>query len=205
MGSTKVIPVQARFIAATNQDLPAMVREGRFRMDLYYRLNVVEISLPPLSARREDIGPLILSFLKKFAQQYNRTCPVLVPDALSILESHSWPGNVRELRNLAERFVVIRQSSRIEPGHIRFARDPGQAVKGSLDNHKPDASGSMAQAFPATKGSLDEFKYQFEVRVLVRALEGAHWNQTLAARKLGCHRNTVGKRIKKFGIKPKRG
>jgi DNA-binding NtrC family response regulator len=118
VGGTKLVKVDVRIIAATNRDLRKAVEEGRFREDLYYRLNVVPIRVPPLRERHGDLPLLIGAFLQEFATVYKREPQVIAPDARDRLEAYAWPGNVRELRNLIERLVVTIRSPAIETGHL---------------------------------------------------------------------------------------
>src|SRR5207248_10141621 len=122
LGGVQELQVDVRIIAATNVDLKQLVREGRFREDLFYRLNVISIELPPLRRRREDIPLLVDFFLKKYAQENERPVRNLTPEALRPLINYSWPGNVRELENVVERAVVLSEGSSIDqdllPDHI---------------------------------------------------------------------------------------
>ncbi|MBI5847383.1 MAG: sigma-54-dependent Fis family transcriptional regulator [Nitrospirae bacterium] len=118
VGGTRSIKVDVRLIAATNQNLSAMIKEGKFREDLYYRLNVMDIFIPPLRERREDITPLIKHFLQKYAKKENKKITAFSKEALDILISYGFPGNVRELENIIERAVILEKSATIQPGNL---------------------------------------------------------------------------------------
>ena len=131
VGGTKDITVSVRVISATNQNLETMVREQRFREDLYYRLKVVPIRVPPLRERREDILPLARSFLAQFNRAFNKSFESIEPEAERILLAYPWPGNIRELRNLFERIVLLNQGDRIKGEHLNAAIAPMSARTGS--------------------------------------------------------------------------
>src|SRR5678815_128205 len=131
VGGTKDITVSVRVISATNQNLETMVREQRFREDLYYRLKVVPIRVPPLRERREDILPLAQSFLSQFNRSFNKSFASIEPEAERILLSYPWPGNIRELRNLFERIVLLNQGDRIKAEYLTAAIAPTAARTGS--------------------------------------------------------------------------
>lgn len=118
VGGTKSIRVDVRFIAATNQNISTLIQEGKFREDLYYRLNVMDISIPPLRERREDIAPLISHFLQKYTRKENRKITGFSKEAMDILLSYGFPGNVRELENIVERAVILERSSMIQPENL---------------------------------------------------------------------------------------
>ena len=119
MGSTTVIPVDVRVIAATNIDIQQRMAQGTFRSDLLYRLNTLEIQIPPLRERREDILPLVEWHLESLASEMGKRAPVLTPEAKDLLEGYSWPGNVRELRNVCERLVVLGNDQPVDGEALR--------------------------------------------------------------------------------------
>jgi len=125
LGGSKEIQVDVRVIAASNRDLAREVEDGRFREDLYYRLNVASIKVPPLRSRREDIPDLALAFLREFCSRFNRPVPELSPEAIMSLQQLQWKGNVRELRNAVERVVLLHQVPVLLPEHFAFLRVPG--------------------------------------------------------------------------------
>ncbi len=184
VGSNVSIDVDVRIIAATNVDLKEEVSKGRFRSDLYYRLNVVPIHLPPLRERKEDIPLLIHNFLKKFSKAFNKPIKGISPDALDILINYHWPGNIRELENLVERMVVLATGDTITlrdlPVEVFTTPD---LLPSSLD-----------------KVGLKEACQSFEKRIILECLKKTGWNQTKAARLLKIHRNTLIAKMKGLGI-----
>jgi DNA-binding NtrC family response regulator len=186
VGGTRPLKVDVRFIAASNIDLHQAVRERRFRQDLYYRLNVVPITVPPLRERPEDIGPLARHFLARYASQFGRAVTAISPRALELLQRYPWPGNVRELENIVERSVALATDTVVQLDDIPLdlALAPG-----------PTASGEVL--------SLKEARLEFERQVILRALDRAGGNHTLAARMLGLHRNTLNTKLVQVGLRPR--
>lgn len=179
IGSEKEITVDFRLIAATNKDLESGVDTGIFRSDLYYRLNVFSINIPPLRERRPDIALLAQHFLKKYSEATNKHIMRIADDALNKLMSHTWPGNVRELENAMERAVVVCKSDTIQPEHFPFA-----AVKPV--NH-------------AIGRSLDDIEREHIHAILLET----DWNISQAARLLNIDRVTLYRKIKKYKLKNK--
>jgi DNA-binding NtrC family response regulator len=201
LGSTEVVRVDVRILAATNADLKKLVDEGRFREDLYYRLNVINLTLPPLRERREDIPLLIEHFFNKYCQENEkyldsggRSVLRFEPDAMNILMGHNWPGNVRELENVVERAVVLATQPVVtadvlpeyllHAGGIRIRRDEGAGLP-------PDAS-------------LFEIVADFERRVILERLEASNWSQTEAAEGLRIPLSTLNQKIKRLNIEVRR-
>jgi transcriptional regulator with PAS, ATPase and Fis domain len=182
VGGTKLVTVDVRIIAATNIDLRKAVDEGRFREDLYYRLNVVPIRVPPLRERQGDLPLLIEAFLQEFAAVYKREPPVIASDARAQLEAYFWPGNVRELRNLIERLVVTIRSSTIEIGHL-----PHEI----LDQGSVRGGGSRIAG-----RSLREI----EKEVIAATLREITPHREKAARILGISPRALQYKIKEYGI-----
>ena len=174
VGSEKAVPVDIRLICATNRDLEAMVREGTFRQDLYFRINVFHLHLPPLREHTEDIAPLAEHFVRSFAARYHREAVGLSPDVLTLLQNHRWSGNVRELQNVLERAVIMSDSRLLQPHDIEL---------------------TAAQSdMPATP--LEAAEEQ-----TIRAALARHGgNLTLVAKELGISRPTLYARLKKYGI-----
>jgi DNA-binding NtrC family response regulator len=188
LGGTADIQVDVRVIAATNQDLEKAVRDGKFREDLYYRLNVLRIELPPLRARGRDIVLLAEHYITRFSQEFRRPVRRLTPAAEKALLAYSWPGNVRELRNLIERAVLLAESPELKPEDFETAhalRQPGAGA------------GATDIQLPAGGLNLEDV----ERRLVVLALERTRGNQTQAAALLGLHRDQIRYRIEKFGLK----
>ncbi|MEE8670159.1 MAG: sigma 54-interacting transcriptional regulator [Heyndrickxia coagulans] len=178
--------INVRFIAATNQDIEKMMKEKTFRSDLYYRLNVIQITMPPLRVRTDDIPVLARYFLKQFAVQYKMPEPELAPDALSFLQAYHWPGNVRELRNLMERMVILSEKPFIDRASLlRF-----------FQGNETQPSGS---AIPES-GTLPVEKENMEKQLIEKALRKAGGNKSAAAKELGISRVTLYQKLKKFGI-----
>jgi Nif-specific regulatory protein len=181
LGSSKTRRVDVRIIAATNKDLETSVRDGLFRQDLYYRLNVFPIMVPPLNKRPEDIAPLVNFFSQKMSREYGFRLK-LTPQAESVLLKYSWPGNVREMENLMERLAIIFGDrtidlSELSPYVSNFARAQKDMTNSELE-------------------SLEEV----ELRRVIAALDRHNWVQTRAARELGITLRQLGYRIKKYGL-----
>ena len=186
VGGVKTIKVDVRIIAATNRDLESMVKEGKFREDLFWRLNVVPIFLPPLRDRREDIPVLVSHFLDHFNKEYNKNVSI-DGEALRLLIRYSWPGNVRELENTIERLVVLSEND------IITSRDLPTHIKTSLD-----VSNCIKESF-----SMDSLKKEIEeiekLRI-INTLKAFNFNQTKAAKALGITQRQIGYKIKKYNI-----
>ena len=190
LGGVQEIQVDVRIIAATNIDLRQLVREGRFREDLFYRLNVITIELPPLRQRREDIPLLVQFFLKKYAEENDRPVRRITPEALRPLMSYSWPGNVRELENVIERAVVLSSGSDIT---IDLLPDNLLGRGSSLTLHDPP-----------TDASLFEIVEDVERRIIGDMLEKCNWNQTEAAERFKVPLSTLNQKIRRLNIEIKK-
>jgi transcriptional regulator with PAS, ATPase and Fis domain len=190
LGGVQEIQVDVRVIAATNIDLKQLVGEGRFREDLYYRLNVISIDLPPLRERREDIPLLVDFFLKKYSEENDKKVNQIAPDALQVLLDHSWPGNVRELENAIERAVVLAAGPSVGlsllPPHI-LGRPP-----------------YLPSIEPRPNASLFDIMEDCERRVIADMLEKSNWNQTEAAERFHVPLSTLNQKIKRLNIELKR-
>jgi DNA-binding NtrC family response regulator len=190
LGGVQEIQVDVRIIAATNIDLRQLVREGRFREDLFYRLNVITIELPPLRQRREDIPLLVHFFLKKYAEENDRPVRRVTPEALRPLMSYSWPGNVRELENVIERAVVLSSGTDIT---IDLLPDNLLGRGSSLTLHDPP-----------TDASLFEIVEDVERRIISDMLEKCNWNQTEAAERFKVPLSTLNQKIRRLNIEIKK-
>ncbi|XBH11587.1 sigma-54 dependent transcriptional regulator [Edaphobacter paludis] len=190
LGGVQEIQVDVRIIAATNVNLQQAVREGRFREDLFYRLNVITLELPPLRLRREDIPLLAGHFLKFYAEENGTQVPSLAQETLRIMMDHEWPGNVRELENAMERGVVLATSSVITPDLLP-AQLTGSTYSASLLDHKPDAS-------------LFDLMEEIERRIISDRLERCHWNQTEAAEYFKIPLSTLNQKIKRLNVEIKK-
>ncbi|MGC9457801.1 MAG: sigma-54 interaction domain-containing protein [Halothiobacillaceae bacterium] len=189
VGSARPVRVNVRVVAATHRDLAELVREGRFRQDLFYRLQVVPVQIPPLRARRPDISLLFEHFAKTFAQAQGLQAPRLSPEALEVVQRHDWPGNVRELRNLAERLTVFHGGCEVDvlqlPPDIR-------------ERAPTPRGGGLTGAFVLPAEGID-FE-SLESELLRQALERTDGNKSRAARLLGLTRDTFLYRLRKFAI-----
>jgi DNA-binding NtrC family response regulator len=184
VGSSKSVKVDVRFITATNKDLDALVRDNRFREDLYFRLNVLKIESPPLRERREDIPLLVNHFLTEFSREMGKHVDRLSSAAMDELLRYEWPGNVRELKNVIENLVV-------------FARDtviPKEALPKNILKQAPVSPPSSKK----NGGTLN--LAENEKRLIQKALEETRYNKTAAAEKLGMSRRTIHRKIKEYGI-----
>jgi len=188
VGSSKSITVNVRVIAATNQKLERAIRENRFREDLYYRLNVIPIEVPPLRDRFEDIPLLAQYFLDVMNHERGAKIDSIAEDAIQRMCAYDWPGNVRELENLIERLTVLRGE-----GEIRAADLPEAFHEcGAPELHVPQVSSSGI--------AYREVVDRFETDLILQALERTHWNKNKAAQLLGLNRTTLIEKIKKKGL-----
>jgi len=198
LGATDPIKVDVRIVAATNADLHQLVREGKFREDLYYRLNVINIVLPPLRERKEDIPALVEHFFTyycrenaKFLDQNRRSMLRFQPDALQVLMEHSWPGNVRELENVVERAVVLASESLVPLDVLPDALLQANGVRLNRGEGAP---------LPAD-ASLFEIVNDYERKIIIERLEQCGWSQTEAAEALHVPLSTLNQKIKRLDIK----
>jgi len=204
LGGRETIPVDVRVIAATHRDLEAAIREKQFREDLYYRLNVVMIMLPPLRQRKEDIPELVRYFLSKYGPELGQPSPSIHPEAMEFLQSHSWPGNVRELENAIRKALLLAQGYTINLDHAQAAlnKDHGASTAGgqSLGEH---IGGLLAAA---QRGEMDDVHARVlesaERELFRQAIGLAHGNQAKAARWLGVSRITMKAKLVQFGLHP---
>lgn len=220
VGGNQPIEVDVRIIAATNKPLEQAVAQRQFREDLFYRLNVVRIEMPPLRERREDVRLLVNYFLKKFTREGAAAPQSIAPEAVAALENYAWPGNVRELENVIQRALVIGKGDAILHGdlplEVRQARPERAAVP--LESAMPGAASTPAAAKPRSvptdvadlaRQLFEWAKSQNNLKIIpavereliIQALTDTHGNQVQAARLLGITRATLRKRVEKFGIK----
>ncbi len=197
LGSTETIRVDVRIVAATNAELKKAVEEGKFREDLYYRLNVINLALPPLRDRKEDIPALVDHFFvkyckenEKFLDASGRSMLSFEPDAMQILMDHLWPGNVRELENVVERAVVLASETSVPvdvlPDHLLEAK--GLRIRRDESGHLP------------ADASLFEIVADYERRKIIEQLEASDWSQTAAAEALRVPLSTLNQKIKRLNI-----
>jgi two-component system response regulator PilR (NtrC family) len=192
VGATGEVSVDVRLVAATNRDLRAEVAAGRFREDLYYRLNVVQIDMPPLRDRREDVTPLTQHFIERFAAEYGKDVRGATPESLRLLRDYGFPGNVRELQNILERAVALEAGTLVTPSSLP------ERVQGPLTATAEEAIDD--DAFPTTGIDLEARLSSVERRYLERALTAASGNRTQAARLLGITFRSLRYRLAKFGM-----
>jgi len=213
VGGNRTVPVDVRMVAATNRNLEAMVEAGTFRQDLYFRLSVLPVRLPPLRERREEIPVLVQAFLRRFCDREVR----VTPEAMRFLIAHRWPGNVRELENAIEAALVLAEDT-IRPEHLspRIAPDPratpplppgvGMDAIGTVPAERsaelaPAADDDVPAAFQLENGaSIDDAVAAFERRMLLDALTRTGGGQVEAAQLLGIKERSLWHRVKKYGI-----
>jgi two-component system, NtrC family, nitrogen regulation response regulator NtrX len=187
IGGSKPVQVSVRVIAATNKDLEQEIAEGRFREDLFYRLNVVPIHVPPLRERREDIEPLVVHFLQQFAQRDGLPRRGISDDAIARLSALDWPGNVRELRNTVERLVILASGPHIVAADVE--RLTGRRAT------EPGGLGGLAEC-----RTFEEFKDAAERAFLLVKLRAFDWNVSETARALEMPRSNLYKKIERYGL-----
>jgi DNA-binding NtrC family response regulator len=207
LGGTDTIKVDVRILAASNEDLMKLVREGRFREDLYHRLNVISVQLPPLRDRKEDIPLLVERFLEQFCQENAKPPRRFTHGAMKLLMDYDWPGNVRELENVVERSVVLSTQESIDvdllPEAIR-SREIVRGVRLQLAEFLPPLPGEASGRATAPAPSLFEILEEVERRIIVDMLERTNWNQTEAAERFQVPLSTLNQKIKRLGIETRR-
>ena len=218
VGSTKTVSVDVRFVLATNQSLPDLVREGKFREDLYYRINVVNIAMPPLRQRTGDIPSLAAHFLHKYCKEVGKTVTGFTEEAMVALRGYEFPGNVRELENAVERAVVLSRRPVIDVSDLpeliqesykgtgprsSVTRAPGSG------STAPDPAGGFIHVSALDGGwkptSLEEAMLEPEREIIRRALEANQWNRQTTAAQLNINRTTLYKKIKMLGLDDPQG
>ena len=192
VGGTETLTVDVRVIAASNKALEEEIRMGKFREDLFYRLNVIPFEVPPLRERKGDISLLADHFLHLFSQEYGKRQKSLSPEAMDLLVQHPWPGNVRELRNVIERMVIMVPQDTIR----HFDVVPSLRVRQGAE---PEAPPEQVLEWD---GTLREARESFEREYILRRLAEAHWNITRTAERLGIERSNLHRKLKTYGIEP---
>lgn len=208
VGDTRTIRVDVRVVAATNASLEELVEDGHFREDLYYRLNVIPVVLPPLRERREDIAALANFFLRRYGEMHKCPVPELLPPVLDALLAHDWPGNVRELENTLERLVVLADGGPIGPEMLRFGRPRYtlRSIKGSKGGGNDVRSlirnlvraGLQTPLPPGIKGFHPFLVDGLERELIEEVLRQLGGTQIKAAERLGINRNTLHKKIEQY-------
>jgi two-component system nitrogen regulation response regulator NtrX len=189
VGGSTTVKVDVRVIAATNKDLTELIRKGEFREDLYFRLNVLPVRVPPLRERPGDISLLAGYFLAEFARHYGRSVPVVEPEVVEAMKAHPWPGNVRELRNMGERMTIMGPRGRITVADL--PPEIGGVRTGSSTEAGPDLS---------TSGPLREARERFEKWYIARKLKENVGNVTRTAEALGLERSHLHRKLRAYGI-----
>jgi two-component system response regulator AtoC len=184
VGGVKTIKVDVRIVAATNQDLQAAVHFGKFRSDLFYRLNVVPISISPLRKRKDDLIPLTNYFMKKFVAKHQKKTTQVSPEVMASFSNYDWPGNIRELENVLERMVILSDADTI-----------------GVDQLPPEIRGALSQvSAPTLREKVDTLSQMTEKQMIVEALNSTNQNRTKAAKLLGISRRTLQNKIKAYGL-----
>src|ERR1700739_4572113 len=191
LGGSQTIPVDVRVISATHRDLPAEIRSGKFREDLFYRLRVVTIDLPPLRLHKGDVGVLADSFLKMHGARLNRSAR-LNKESLAVLEAYDWPGNVRELKNALERSVVMCRGEEILPGDL-----PNEVATGQPLTTKENTNGDAGMS----ERDFREAKRKFEIAWITKELASHRWNVSRTATTIGLHRQSLQEKLRELGIR----
>jgi DNA-binding NtrC family response regulator len=207
LGGTETIKVDVRILTASNEDLMKLVREGRFRDDLYHRLNVISVQLPPLRDRKEDIPLLIDRFLEQFCHENGKPPRQFSHGAMKLLMDYDWPGNVRELENVVERAVVLSTQEGLDvdllPENVR-TREIVKGVRLQLAEFLPPLPGEVGGRTTAAAPSLFEILEEVERRIIIDMLERTNWNQTEAAERFQIPLSTLNQKIKRLGIETRR-
>jgi len=192
VGGSQAIPVNIRLICATNMDLEQLVREGRFREDLYYRINTVHITLPPLRERKEDIVPLAQLFLERFARKYRRPLTGIAPEGAASLKRQYWSGNIRELQNCMEKAVILSEGTILTAKDLQSDARSGSGMTGN-------GPGMTENVTPGLTGGLPRSGAE-EERLVREAVERCNGNISAAAKMLGISRPTLYAKMKKYGL-----
>ncbi len=189
VGGTKLIPTDVRVLAATNKDLEKEMEEGRFRQDLFYRLNVIPLRISPLRERKEDIPLLVELFLTEFSIKEGEPAKTITPEAVALLMEHNWPGNVRELKNITERLFIMTSANVIAAGDI-------PALFRECDQGLPDRLGSVSDSYK-------EAKWNFEKHYIEKKLREFDGNISRTAEAIGIERSNLHRKIRSYGLDAK--
>ncbi|PIE41398.1 MAG: sigma-54-dependent Fis family transcriptional regulator [Gammaproteobacteria bacterium] len=196
VGTQKEIPTDIRILSATHKDLAALVEKGDFRQDLFYRINVIQITVPPLRERPEDILVLAKHTLQVLADEWQMEMPVLSKEACNALQGYSFPGNVRELENILERAVTLCDDDIILPEHLLL---PTGGEGEAITHQQGATSGDLAAEFNIGD-SLEDYLTDIEKQAILKALDDTRWNRTAAAKKLGMSFRSLRYRLKKLDL-----
>jgi two-component system response regulator PilR (NtrC family) len=196
VGSLKEQQVNVRIVSATHRDLAVEVAAGRFRQDLFYRINVIQIKVPPLRERGADVLFLAQAFLQRLSQDWGITQPTLSEAAKAALHAYAFPGNVRELQNILERAITLCDGKTIQPAHLQLPDVEPATRSGSSTDTRPPAE----IASESHNGSLEDYLFEIEKNAILKALDETRWNRTAAAKKLGMTFRSLRYRLKKMGL-----
>jgi DNA-binding NtrC family response regulator len=201
VGGLQDIQVDVRIIAATNRDLGSLAATGSFREDLYYRLKVVQLEVPPLRRRPEDIPPLAERFLRQYSDEFGREFVDFSPEALAALQERAWPGNVRQLRNTIERSVLLEEGTRLERKQLHFDAEAGtDAAADEVERLARTLTVALRDPLPPSGVDLDDLVGRLERTLIRKALAASGGNQSGAARLLGLGRDRLRYRLKTHGF-----
>jgi two-component system response regulator PilR (NtrC family) len=195
IGEQRETPIDVRIVSATHKNLSELVANGRFREDLYYRVNVIEMRVPPLRERSEDILPLATTILNRLSQRLGGETPALAPEAAAALQFYPFPGNVRELENILERALTMRAGPDIEVADLQLRAPIAVAIEAG-----PAPAAVRAATAEQATGALGDRLETLERDAIVRALEQTRYNKTAAAKLLGMTFRALRYRVKKLGI-----
>jgi DNA-binding NtrC family response regulator len=195
VGGSETITVNVRVIAATNIDLNRAIKEKRFREDLYYRLNVITLHLPPIRERGDDIDIFAHHFLHIYADETGKNARKFSDDAMESLRGHHWPGNIRELENAIERSVILTNGEIIRPEHLMLSRVDSGMSREHLAHSASPHNAAPADSIPVTAALWEVEKIHIE-----RVLQANHWNQSAAAQVLGVDRKTLRSKVREFHL-----
>lgn len=196
VGGTEPITVNTRIVAATNRQLEQMIADGRFREDLYYRLNVFSLEIPPLRERPEDLPELVQIFIQEYSVVHEQTVPRIAPEVMQALSDYSWPGNIRQLRNVIERLSILQENGVIQPEHLPSTIRSQHSVEAVPAYAPPVQPRPMPQPLYAPAPGLAGT----EKERITAALERTYGNKKAAAELLGISRGTLYNKMKKYGL-----
>lgn len=196
IGSPKNIPVDLLLVAATNQDLQRLIGEGKFRKDLYYRLNIVHLELPPLRERGEDVILMARHFIEEFNRAFRRNLKGLDPEVEEIFRGYQWKGNVRELKNFLERIVLLEDCEIVRREHLPPELYPRQTAAGAATRGGPSSMVALNAGF-----SLERTLAGFQREIIIKALRQSRGNKTDAAKLLGLKRLALHHLIRKLDLR----
>ncbi|NMT65522.1 sigma-54-dependent transcriptional regulator [Marinobacter orientalis] len=200
VGDTREVAVDIRLLSATHKDLPGLVQSGEFRQDLFYRINVIELSVPALRDRPDDISLLANHILERIAREYECEPASLTPDAVDRLKDHDFPGNVRELENILERAFTLCDADLIGPEDLHIGNGPSTAGLSGAGGAAAHSKEQQAPPLPAGEIDLENYLETIERQAIEKALEATRWNKTAAAKRLGISFRALRYRLKKLGM-----